>query len=300
MKTGTSHYLGQNFAKAFDIRFLDRDGAHKHPYQTSWGVSTRLIGALIMVLPFFWMIISSLKTAAEVNTTPPTFWPKELVFENYVYAFEKAPFLRYFCNSLLVTIVCVACTMFTTILAAFAFSRLKFPGRDLLFSLLLSLMMIPFEMLIITNYTTIVKLGLNDTLIALILPFTSSIFYTYILRNFFLAIPDSLYYSARVDGASNWRYLWRVMVPMSRPALVTIGLLDAIACWNSFLWTVIATNTKEVRTLPFGLYAFMTSSGIRYERLMAASTIVVVPMILLFIFCRKSIVTGVSRGGLKG
>ena len=137
-----------------------------------------ILGALIMVLPFFWMIISSLKTAAEVNTTPPTFWPKELVFENYVYAFEKAPFLRYFCNSLLVTIVCVACTMFTTILAAFAFSRLKFPGRDLLFSLLLSLMMIPFEMLIITNYTTIVKLGLNDTLIALILPFTSSIFYT--------------------------------------------------------------------------------------------------------------------------
>lgn len=111
-----------------------------------------ILGALIMVLPFFWMIISSLKTAAEVNTTPPTFWPKELVFENYVYAFEKAPFLRYFCNSLLVTIVCVACTMFTTILAAFAFSRLKFPGRDLLFSLLLSLMMIPFEMLINNNF----------------------------------------------------------------------------------------------------------------------------------------------------
>lgn len=110
-----------------------------------------ILGALIMVLPFFWMIISSLKTAAEVNTTPPTFWPKELVFENYVYAFEKAPFLRYFCNSLIVTIVCVACTMFTTILAAFAFSRLKFPGRDLLFSLLLSLMMIPFEMLIIID-----------------------------------------------------------------------------------------------------------------------------------------------------
>ena len=169
--------------------------------QKSFAYLVLILGALIMVLPFFWMIISSLKTAAGVNTTPPTFWPKELVFENYVYAFEKAPFLRYFCNSLLVTIVCVACTMFTTILAAFAFSRLKFPGRDLLFSLLLSLMMIPFEMLIITNYTTIVKLGLNDTLIALILPFTSSIFYTYILRNFFLAIPDSLYYSARVDGA---------------------------------------------------------------------------------------------------
>ncbi len=259
-----------------------------------------IIGALIMVLPFFWMLISSLKTAAEVNTTPPTFWPEKPVFENYVYAFSKAPFLTYFRNSLVVTVCCVVCTMFTTILAAFAFSRLKFPGRDLLFSLLLSMMMIPFEMLIITNYATITDIGLLDTLPALIIPFCSSIFYTYILRNFFLAVPDSLYYSARVDGASNWRFLWRIMVPMAKPALVTIGLLNAIACWNSFLWTVVATDSKEVRTLPFGLYAFMTSSGIRYERLMAAATIVVVPMILLFIFCRKSIVTGVSRGGLKG
>ncbi len=259
-----------------------------------------VFGALIMVLPFFWMLISSLKTAAEVNTTPPTFWPETPVFENYVYAFSKAPFLTYFRNSLIVTVCCVACTMFTTILAAFAFSRLKFPGRDLLFSLLLSMMMIPFEMLIITNYETIAKIHLLDTLPALIIPFCTSIFYTYILRNFFLAIPDSLYYSARVDGASNWRYLWRIMVPMAKPALVTIGLLNAIACWNSFLWTVIVTDSTEVRTLPFGLYAFMTSSGIRYERLMAAATIVIIPMILLFIFCRKSIVTGVSRGGLKG
>lgn len=259
-----------------------------------------IFGALLMVLPFFWMLISSIKTAAEVNTTPPTFWPNTPVFENYVYAFSKAPFLLYFRNSLLVTICCVVCTMFTTILAAFAFSRLKFPGRDLLFSLLLSMMMIPFEMLIITNYETMTGLGLLDTLPALILPFCSSIFYTYILRNFFLSVPDSLYYSARVDGASNWRFLWRIMVPMAKPALVTIGLLNAIACWNSFLWTVLATDSQEVRTLPFGLYAFMTSSGIRYERLMAAATIVVVPMILLFICCRKSIVTGVSRGGLKG
>lgn len=258
------------------------------------------IGAFIMVLPFFWMIISSLKTAAEVNTTPPTFWPQNLVFENYAYAFSKAPFGKYFLNSVIVTVCCVGLTMFTTILAAFAFSRLKFPGRDILFSLLLAMMMVPFEMLIITNYTTIVKLQLVDTLVALIIPFTSSIFYTYILRNFFLSIPDSLYYSARVDGASNWKYLWRIMVPIARPSLITIGLLNAITCWNSFLWTAIVTNSANVRTLPFGLYVFMTSSGIRYERLMAAATIVVTPMILLFICCRKSIVTGVSRGGLKG
>ncbi|MDD4011491.1 MAG: carbohydrate ABC transporter permease [Sphaerochaetaceae bacterium] len=258
------------------------------------------LGALLMILPFFWMILSSLKTAAEVNTTPPTFLPEDPTLENYIYAFQKAPFARYFLNSVLVTALCVAFTMFTTILAAFAFSRLKFPGRDVIFSALLALMMIPFEMLIITNYQTIVKWDLIDNLWALVLPFTSSIFYTYVLRNFFLSIPDSLYHSARVDGASNWFYLWRIMVPISKPALATIGLLDAITCWNAFLWTVLVTNKAETRTLPFGLYAFMSSSGIRYERLMAAATIVVLPMIILFICFRKQIVTGVSRGGLKG
>lgn len=259
-----------------------------------------VVGAVLMAFPFFWMIISSLKTAAEVNTTPPTFWPRKLMFENYTYAFQKAPFLMYFKNSVIVTVSCVAATLFTTILAAFAFSRLKFPGRDLIFSLLLALMMVPFEILIITNYTTIVSLGLIDTLVALVIPFTSSIFYTYILRNFFLSIPDSLYYSARVDGANNWRYLWRIMVPIAKPALATIALLNAIAAWNSFLWTMIATNTTSVRTLPFGLYAFMSSAGIRYERLMAAATIVVVPMLILFVLFRRHIVAGVSRGGLKG
>lgn len=259
-----------------------------------------ILGALVMVFPFFWMMISSLKTAAEVNTTPPTFWPANATFENYVYVFTKAPFARYFLNSVIVTIACVVSTLFTTILAAFAFSRLKFPGRDIVFSSLLSLMMIPFEMLVITNYETVVGLGLTDHLLALIIPFTTSIFYTYILRNFFLSIPDSFYYSARVDGASNWRYLWRIMVPIARPALATITMLNAITCWNSFLWTILVTNSTQVRTLPFGLYAFMTSSGIRYERLMAAATVVIIPMIVLFCLFRKYIVTGVSRGGLKG
>lgn len=258
------------------------------------------VGAIIMIFPFFWMVISSLKTAAEVNTSPPTFWPTKLVFENYAYAFSKTPFPIYFRNSVIVTVITVALTLTTTILAAFAFSRLKYPGRDVLFASLLALMMIPFEMLIITNYQTMVRWKLIDNLWALIIPFTSSIFYTYVLRNFFLSIPDSLYYSARVDGASNWQYLWRIMVPIAKPALATIALLNAIICWNSFLWTMMITNVPETRTLPFGLYAFMTSAGIRYERLMAAATIVIIPMIILFIFFRKNIVTGVSRGGLKG
>ena len=258
------------------------------------------IGAFIMIFPFVWMLISSLKTWVECASMPPTWLPKNPTLENYIYALKTAPFLIYFKNSVIVTIVCTALTMFNTILCAFAFSRLKFPGRDLIFSFMVSMMMIPYEMLIITNYTTIVKLGLYDTLIALIIPFTSSIFYTYILRNFFLSIPDSLYYSARIDGASDWEYLWNVMVPIAKPSLVTIGLLDALTCWNSFMWSILVVGSVNNRTLPFGLFAFTDQAGIRFERLMAGSSIVVIPVIILFLFCRKQIVTGVSKGGLKG
>ena len=170
----------------------------------------------------------------------------------------------------------------------------------MIFSLLLSLMMVPFEMLVITNYQTVTKWGLVDKLPVLIIPFATSIFYTYILKGFFDSIPDSLYYSARIDGASNWKYLWRVMVPMAKSSLATIILLNAIATWNSFLWPMIATNSKVVRTLPFGLYAFMTEGGQRNDRMMAASTIVVIPMIIIFLFARKYIISGMSRGGIKG
>lgn len=258
------------------------------------------IGGIIMVFPFFWMIVSSLKTWIECVQMPPTWIPENPTLENYYYALKTAPFLTYFKNSIIVTFVCTGLTMINTILCAFAFSRLKFPGRDIIFSIMVSLMMIPYEMLMITNYTTIVDLGLYDTLIALIIPFTSSIFYTYILRNFFLSIPDSLYYSAKVDGASDWRYLWDIMVPIAKPSLVTIGLLDALTCWNSFLWSILTVGSINNRTLPFGLFAFTDQAGIRYERLMAGSSIVVVPVIIMFLFCRKQIVTGVSKGGLKG
>lgn len=258
------------------------------------------IGAFVMIFPFIWMIITSFKTGFEANRVPPTFLPENPTFNNYLTALKVAPFGRYFLNSVIVTICCVALTMFNSILAAFSFSKLKFPGRDILFALLISMMMIPFEMLIITNYTTIVKMKLYDTLIALIIPFVSSIFYTYILRNFFMSVPDSLYYSAKVDGASDWQYLWEILVPIAKPSLVTIGLLNAIACWNSFLWSILVINSQQNRTLPFGLFAFTNETGIRYEVLMAGATIVVLPMIILFLFCRKNIVTGVSKGGLKG
>lgn len=259
-----------------------------------------ILGALIMVFPFIWMILGSFKTHAEIIQNPPKIFPSNFSFENYLKAFQMAPFGKYFFNSIIVMVLSVLCTTTTTILGAFAFSRLKFPGKDIIFSILLSLMMIPFEMLIITNYTTVVKLKLINTIPALVLPFVSSIFYTYILRNFFDTIPDSLYYSARIDGASNWKYLWRIMVPMAKPSLFTIILLNALSSWNSFIWPMYVTTDGHSRTLPYGLQVFTTEAGSLQELLMAASTIVVLPMIIIFIFARKYIVSGVSRGGLKG
>jgi len=259
------------------------------------------LGLVIMVFPFYWMISSAFKTAAEMNLFPPSLAPRNWFnLDNFRIAFEKAPFARYFLNSVLVMLGSVTATAFTTILAAFAFSRLRFRGRELLFSLLLSMMMVPFEMLIITNYQTIINIGLNDTLYALILPFISSIFYTYILRNFFQSLPDGLYWSARVDGCTNWKYLWKVMVPIARPSLVTIILLNALASWNSFMWPLLVIKSDLMRTLPFGLYTFTTEVGANYELLMAASSVVVLPMVLLFLFARKQIVRGVARGGIKG
>ncbi|NLC32241.1 MAG: carbohydrate ABC transporter permease [Clostridiales bacterium] len=256
---------------------------------------------LIMLFPFYWMISSSFKTAAEMSIFPPGWTPRNWMnFENFSLVFKTAPFEKYFINSVVVTFSSVITTAVTTILASFAFSRLKFPGREIIFSFLLSMMMVPFEMLIITNYQTIIKVGLNDTRLALIIPFTSSIFYMYILRNFFQTIPDGLYWSARVDGCTNWRYLWKVMVPIAKPSLVTIILLNGLASWNSFMWPLLVIKSDPQRTLPFGLYTFTTEVGANNELLLAASTIVVLPMVILFLFSRKQIVNGVARGGIKG
>ena len=260
-----------------------------------------ILGAVIMVFPFYWMFASSFKSRIEVGAFPPRFFPANPAnLDNYRVAFKQAPFAIYFVNSVIVCVLNVAIVTVTTILAAFAFSRLNFPGRELIFSILLSMMMLPFEMLVITNYSTIVHLKLNDTLTALIIPFISSIFYTYIMRNFFASISDSLYWSSRVDGCSNWKYLWKVMVPIGRPSLVTVILLNALASWNSFMWPLLVIKTTPKRTLPFGLYAFTTEAGDAQELVMAASTVVVLPMIVLFLFARKQILRGVARGGIKG
>ena len=259
-----------------------------------------ILGAVIMVFPFYWMITGAFKTSIEIQMIPPVWLPTHFNLDNFKEALRMAPFARYFLNSLIAMVSCVTLCTFTTILGAFAFSKLNFPGRHIIFGLLLGLMMVPFEMIVITNYRTIIDLGIYNTILALIVPFTSSIFYMYILKGFFDSVPDSLYQAARVDGCSNWKYLWRVLVPIAKPSLVTIILLNAIASWNSFLWPMLAVSDRELRTLPFGLYAFVSEGGAKTELMMAASTMIVIPMIILFLFARKQIVNGVSRGGLKG
>jgi multiple sugar transport system permease protein len=259
-----------------------------------------ILGGIIMIFPYYWMMSSAFKSAAEVATTPPTWIPSSFRIENFLYVMETIPLVRYFFNSLTVTLSCVLITTFTSILAGFAFSRLQFPGRDVIFPCCLALMMVPFEMLTITNYATMASWKLVDTRVGLVIPFCASIFYTYILRNSFFAIPDSLYWSARTDGASNWKYLWRIMVPIARPAISTIMLLNTITAWNSFIWPLLIINSRNNRTLPLGLYSFITEGGVRYERLMAASTMVVLPVIVLFLFLRRQIVSGIASGGMKG
>lgn len=260
-----------------------------------------IIGAIIMIFPFYWMITGALKTSEEYYAFPPVWFPSNpFNLSNFVTAFQKAPLMNYFKNSTVVTLCSVLINGFTTILAAFGFSRLKFPGKEVIFGVLVAFMMVPFEMLVITNYQTVTRLHLVDTLPVLIIPFTSSIFYTYILKGFFDTVSDSLYYSARIDGASNWKYLWRVMVPIARPSLVTIMLLNAIASWNSFMWVQLVINSDRNRTIPLGIFAFVSEAGSDPKLQLAAATVSVLPMIILFLFCRKYIVNGVARGGIKG
>lgn len=258
------------------------------------------VGALLMVFPFGWMLLSVLKTPAEIAQLPPTFWPEHATLDNFFRVFEIVPFGRYLLNSVGIALVSVVLAQVTSILAAFAFSVLRFRGSDTVFAILVATMVVPFELLIITNYSTISGLKLIDTMPGLVLPFLVSIFYTFIIRNTFRSIPEGVYWSARIDGASNWQYLWTVLVPMSSSTIITTSLLNVITSWNAFLWPLLVVNSPENRTLPLGLFAFITDGGVRYELLMAASTLAVLPMLLLFVFASNQIIQGVARGGLKG
>ncbi len=261
-----------------------------------------LLMALIVLFPFYWMIISSLKTLAEYRQAVPTFWPRQLMFSNYVDAFTTAKLGDLFLNTLYVGVVSTILSLVITVLSAFAFARLEFKGKETLFGALLATMMIPGELFTITNYITINQLGWMHTFTALIVPFLVSVFYIYLLRQNFMQIPNELYLAAKVDGTSDIKYLWKVMIPLALPTLISITILKMMGAWNSYIWPKLVANDDAHQMITNGLRnAFTDTSGqANYPVQMAAVAIVSAPLFLVFLCLRKYIMSGVSRGGIKG
>ena len=259
-----------------------------------------VIFAIITVFPFYWMISSSLKSGFEVIQTPPTMLPENVMWSNYSTAFSMAPFGRYFINTIIVTVLSIVSTVVISILSAFAFSHLEFKGRDLIFSIFIASMMIPGEVLIVNNFKTISNLGMIDTYTSLFIPYAASVLYIYMLREFFLTVPKPLYYAAKIDGAGDWKFLWKVLVPIAKPSIITISILVGINSWNAFLWPLLVTNNENMRVLSTGLTAFQSDAGNQYELLMAASSIITVPIVGVYVFLHKKIMNGISLGGTKG
>lgn len=272
----------------------------KHRLQTFLVVLILGIGALLMMVPFVWMIITSLKTPAEALQIPPDWWPRSWRWHNYLTMWHLAPFGRYCLNSLLVTTAITVGQLVTGILAAFALTHLQFYGRRSLFIGLVGLMMIPGELLLIPNFVTLTQFHWIDTYAALIVPWLASIFVLYALRQSFQATPRSRYYAARIDGASDWQYLWQILVPANRTTIVAVAVLQAIGSWNSFMWPLIVTNSDALRTLPVGLIAFTSDNGTNYPLLMAASTFVIGPLLVMYLVLQKYIVAGMMHARLKG
>ena len=262
-----------------------------------------VIWAVIVLFPFYWMVLTSIKSFASYNSEYiPRFLPTEPTLQNYADAFTTVPLGRYFLNTLIFTVTTTGLMMLVIVPAAFAFARLEFKGRNAVFALFLSMMMIPTELVIITNYVTIVNWNLRNTYLGLILPSVTSVFYIYLLKENFEAIPDELYQAAKVDGTSDLKYLIKVMIPICQPTVVTIIILKVIECWNSYVWPRLITYDSNY---------FLVSNGIQEIRengfgrentpaMMAAVVVISVPLIVLFLIFRKKIMAGVSRGGTKG
>ena len=261
-----------------------------------------LLMAAIVLFPFYWMLISSVKTLEEYRMSTPTFWPQRIMLGNYVTAFTTANLGRLFLNTMIVGVVSTLLSLVITILTAFAFARLEFKGKELLFAALLATMMIPGELFTITNYSTVTTLGWRNTYTVLIVPFLVSVFYIYLLRQNFLQIPNELYLAAKVDGTSDLKYLWKVMIPLSLPTLISITILKMMGAWNSYIWPRLVANDEAHRMITNGLRnAFTETTGdVNYPVQMAAVALVSAPLFLVFVFLRKYIMSGVSRSGIKG
>ena len=261
------------------------------------------IWAVIVLFPFYWMVLTSVKGYGAYNSEwIPRLYTLSPTLQNYVDAFTAVPLGGYFTNTVIFTVITTALMLIVTVLAAFAFSRLHFRGKELAFTLFLSLMMIPTELVVITNYVTITNMDMRNTFAGLILPSVTSVFYIYLLKENFAQIPDELYYAAKVDGTSDLKYLLKVMIPICKPTIITITILKVIECWNSYVWPRLVTDDQAY---------FLVSNGIQEIRengfgrenipaMMAAVVVISLPLIVLFLLCRKKIMEGVSRGGTKG
>lgn len=262
-----------------------------------------LVWALIVLFPFYWMVLTSLKSYSAYNSEYiPRFFTLSPTLENYREAFTAVPLAKYFINTVIFTLATTALMMVVITLAAFAFARLNFRGRDLVFTIFLALMMLPSELVVITNFVTITELGLRNTFTGLILPSVTSVFYIYLLRENFAQIPDEMYYAARVDGASDFRYLIRIMIPICKPTIVTVIILKVIECWNSYVWPRLITDDPNYYLVSNGIQE-IRENGFGRENIpamMAAVVVISVPLIVLFLIFRKKIMAGVSRGGTKG
>ncbi len=269
------------------------------------GLTYGLLGlwALVVLFPFYWMLLTSLKSYSQYNSEfIPQLFTLNPTLQNFVQAFTAVPLAKYLLNTLIFTLATTAIMLLIVIPAAFAFARLDFPGKDLAFTLCLALMMIPSELVVITNYVTITDLDLRDTFRGLILPSVMSVFYMYLLKENFAQIPDELYYAAKADGTSDMKYLLKVMVPICRPTIITITILKVIECWNSFVWPRLITEDEAYFLVSNGIQS-IRENGFGRENIpamMAAVVVISVPLIVLFLVFRNKIMEGVSRGGTKG
>jgi len=261
-----------------------------------------LLMALTVLFPFYWMLNSSLKSLTEYRLSVPTFWPQKILFTNYAEAFTTANLGRLFMNTLYVGLVSTILSLVITVLSAFAFARLEFKGKDTLFGALMATMMIPGELFTITNYSTVTRLGWINTYTVLIVPFLVSVFYIFLLRQNFMQIPNELYLAAKVDGTSDLKYLWKVMIPLALPTLISITILKMMGAWNSYIWPRLVANDEAYQLITNGLRnAFTDTSGdVNYPVQMAAVAIVSAPLFMVFVCLRKYIMSGVSRSGIKG
>ncbi len=286
-----------------DYEKIEKNAARKARIVKAFTYAALIFWAVLVLFPFYWMVLTSLKGYGEYNSEfVPKLFTANPTLQNYVQAFTDVPLGQYFLNTIIFTLVTTAIMLIVTVLAAFAFARLEFKGKNLAFTLFLSLMMIPSELVVITNYVTVTDWELRNTFAGLILPSVASVFYIYLLKENFAQVPNELYYAAKMDGTSDFMFLWKVLIPICRPTIVTIIILKVVECWNSFVWPRLVTDDERYFLVSGGIQS-IRESGFGRENIpamMAAVVAVSAPLIVLFLVFRNRIMEGVSRGGTKG